>query len=90
MGLKVTLFKSHSGANERQLATLTGLGLKKLGDFKILKDTPDIRGMVFKVKHLVQHELVQEDPPAKKRLKPRHIRLRDAARAKAAQAAKKK
>jgi large subunit ribosomal protein L30 len=88
MGIKVTLYKSHSGSNERQLATLVGLGLKKLGDTKVLKDTPSIRGMVFKVKHLLHTETVQEDPAPRKRLKPRKIRLRDAARAKALKAAK--
>ncbi|MBK7858833.1 MAG: 50S ribosomal protein L30 [Archangiaceae bacterium] len=83
MGIKVTLWKSHSGSNERQVATLVGLGLKKLGDIKVLKDTPAIRGMVFKVKHLIHVETVKEDPKPRKRLKPRKIRLRDAARAKA-------
>lgn len=90
MGIKVRLFRSHSGSNERQVATLVGLGLKKLGDVRILKDTPSIRGMVFKVKHLLEQETVKEDPKARKRLKPRAIRLRDAARAKAEAAAKKK
>lgn len=83
MGIKVTLIKSKSGADERQLATLVGLGLKKLGSSKLLKDTPSIRGMVFKVKHLVESEITKESPLATKRRKPRKIRLRDLARAKA-------
>jgi large subunit ribosomal protein L30 len=83
MGIKVTLWKSHSGSNERQLATLVGLGLKKIGDSRLLKDTPSIRGMVFKVKHLIHQETVKEEPKTRKRMKPRKIRLRDAARAKA-------
>lgn len=83
MGIKVTLWKSHSGSNERQLGTLVGLGLKKIGDTRLLKDTPSIRGMVFKVKHLIHQETVSEEPKARQRLKPRKIRLRDAARAKA-------
>ena len=83
MGIKVTLWKSHSGSNEQQVATLVGLGLKKIGDTKLLKDTPSIRGMVFKVKHLIHQETVKEEPQARKRMKPRKIRLRDAARAKA-------
>ena len=88
MGIKVTLWKSHSGSNERQLGTLVGLGLRKIGDTKVLKDTPSIRGMVFKVKHLIHTETVKEDPQARKRLKPRSVRLRDAARAKAAKETK--
>ena len=82
MGIKVKLVKSFSGAQERQKQTVFGLGLTKLGEEKLLKDTPQIRGMIFKVKHLVHHELVKEEPTIKRR-KPRHIRLRDAARAKA-------
>ena len=85
MGIKVTLWKSHSGSNERQLATLVGLGLRKIGDTKLLMDTPAIRGMVFKVKHLIHTETVKEEPKKRKRLKPRKIRLRDDARAKAAE-----
>jgi len=84
MGIKVTLWKSHSGSNERQLATLVGLGLRKIGDTKLLKDTPAIRGMVFKVKHLIHQETVKDEPAARKRLKPRKIRLRDARRAREA------
>jgi large subunit ribosomal protein L30 len=83
MGIRVTLWKSHSGSNERQLATLVGLGLRKIGDTKLLMDTPAIRGMVFKVKHLIHTETVKDEPKKRKRMKPRKIRLRDAARAKA-------
>lgn len=87
MGLKIKLVKSVSGSNERQRATVTGLGLKKFGDERLLKDTPEIRGMIFKVQHLVTHEVVKEEPVLRKRLKPRAVRNRDAARAKAAQKA---
>ena len=89
MGLKVTLWKSHSGSNERQVATLLGLGLRKIGDTKLLKDTPSIRGMIFKVQHLITNEVVKEEPKLRKRMKPRKIRLRDARRTREAKAAKK-
>ena len=56
MGIKVKLVKSHSGASERQVATIVGLGLKKFGSEKLLKDTPAIRGMINKVRHLVSHD----------------------------------
>lgn len=88
MALKVTLTKSIAGANERQLATVQGLGLKKLGDSRMLLDTPEIRGMAHKVQHLVKTETVEGEVPKRQRSKPRKIRVRDAARA-SAQAAEK-
>jgi large subunit ribosomal protein L30 len=33
---------------------LTGLGLRKMHGSVVRKDTPEIRGMIFKVKHLVE------------------------------------
>lgn len=89
MGLKVTLIKSFSGSSERQLGTIVGLGLKKFGDVRILKDSPEVRGMVKKVAHLVHAEVVKQDPVPHKRLKARKIRVRDLARAEAEAAAKK-
>ncbi len=53
MALKVKLVKSFSGSSEDMVDDHPGLGLKKFGDERLLKDTPSIRGMVFKVKHLV-------------------------------------
>jgi large subunit ribosomal protein L30 len=38
----------------RQTATLIGLGLNKLHRTRTLKDTPQVRGMIDKVKHLVR------------------------------------
>ena len=84
MGIKVKLVKSHSGASERQVATIVGLGLKKFGSEKLLKDTPAIRGMINKVRHLVSHEVVKDEPKVRARQKPRAVRVRDAARAKSA------
>jgi ribosomal protein L30 len=57
MALKIKLTKSFAGASERQLATIRGLGLTKFGQERILKDTPEIRGMIFKVQHLVSQVL---------------------------------
>jgi large subunit ribosomal protein L30 len=85
MGLEVELVKSFSGASESQLATIAGLGLKKFGQKRLLKDTPEIRGMVFKVKHLVSQRVVKEEPAKKPRRKPRKIVRRDRARAAAQQ-----
>lgn len=88
MGLKVKLVKSVSGSDIWQRATVTGLGLKKFGDERLLKDTPAIRGMIFKVQHLVKHEVVKDEPKKTTRKKPRAIRVRDLSRAKAAKAEK--
>ena len=82
MGLKVTLIKGYSGFAQRQKDTVFGLGLKKMGDSRILKDTPAIRGMIHAVRHLVAMEVVKEEAKVRTRLKPRAVRLRDAARAK--------
>jgi large subunit ribosomal protein L30 len=87
MGIKIKLVKSHSGASERQVATIRGLGLEKFGSERILKDTPQVRGMLNKVKHLVTFVDVKEEPKPSIRRKPRKIRVRDAARAKATSAA---
>ena len=39
-----------------QKATLQGLGLRRLGERVVREDTPAIRGMVHKVRHLVEIE----------------------------------
>lgn len=83
--LKVKLVKSSAGSSEDQLRTLRGLGLKKFGDERILQDTPAVRGMVFKMKHLVSHEVLSQDAKVNKRRKPRKIVRRDQARADAEQ-----
>jgi len=83
MALKIQLTKSFAGASDTQMRTIRGLGLKKFGQVRILKDTPANRGMVFKVKHLVTSETVSGEAKVKPRRKPRHVRVREAARAKA-------
>ncbi len=54
--IKVTLRKSSIGYEKSQKRTLTGLGLGKINSSKVLLDTPEIRGMVNKVCHLVEVE----------------------------------
>lgn len=54
--LKVTLVKSTIGSKKDQIATVAALGLTKIRSEKIHNDTPQIRGMVKKVKHLVKVE----------------------------------
>jgi large subunit ribosomal protein L30 len=52
----VTQTKSPIGRKAGQRQTLIGLGLNKIGRTRELEDTPSIRGMINKVKHLVQIE----------------------------------
>ncbi len=39
-----------------QRATLVGLGLNKIGRTRVLEDTPSVRGMIDKVRHLIRVE----------------------------------
>jgi large subunit ribosomal protein L30 len=52
--LKVTLKRSTIKSDKKQRATVRGLGLRKINSSRILKDSPEIRGMVLKVSHLVE------------------------------------
>jgi large subunit ribosomal protein L30 len=54
--VKVTLTKSPIGFNRNQLAVIKGLGLRRIRHTVELKDTPDARGMIHKVRHLVTVE----------------------------------
>lgn len=58
--IKVTLVKSTIGSLENHKRIIEALGLKKIRSSKIHNDTPAIRGMLFKVKHLVTVEEVAE------------------------------
>jgi len=54
--IKVTLKKSQIGSTKKVRATLVGLGLTKTNKTVVRKDTPEIRGMLRKVGHLVEVE----------------------------------
>ena len=54
--VKVTLTKSGIGSTRKVRATLVGLGLTKREKTVVRKDTPEIRGMLRKVEHLVTVE----------------------------------
>ncbi len=54
--LKVTQIGSPIGRKDYQKANLVGLGLNKLHRSRVLEDTPSVRGMIEKVKHLVKVE----------------------------------
>jgi large subunit ribosomal protein L30 len=55
-GLKVTQRKSRNGCDKRQLDTLRSLGLRRINHTVEVNDTPQIRGMLHKVRHLVEVE----------------------------------
>ena len=59
--LKVTLKKGLVGRPEDQRGTVRALGLKRIGHTVVKDDRPEIRGMIFKVKHLVEVEEVSGD-----------------------------
>ena len=54
--LKITLVKSMVGRPEKHRKVLRGMGLTKMNKTVELVDTPQIRGMVNKVSHLVRTE----------------------------------
>ncbi|TQD34848.1 50S ribosomal protein L30 [Haloflavibacter putidus] len=54
--IKVTKSKSAINRTKGQKLTLQALGLKKIGDTVEHQDTPNILGMINKVKHLVSVE----------------------------------
>jgi large subunit ribosomal protein L30 len=54
--LKVTLVRSKYGRGAKQLATVHGLGLRKVRQTVEVEDTPAVRGMINKVIHLVRVE----------------------------------
>jgi large subunit ribosomal protein L30 len=56
--LKITLVKSTIGFNRTQAKTVQGMGLRRLNHTVELADTPATRGMIHKVRHLVD---VQEE-----------------------------
>lgn len=57
--LKITLVRSLIGRPETQRKTVRALGLKKLQSSVIHNDTPDIRGKVTKVAHLLDVEEIE-------------------------------
>jgi len=52
--IKVKQVKSEIGSNRRQRATLRGLGIRRMHKVVEVEDTPSVRGMINKVKHMVR------------------------------------
>ena len=56
MSVKVTQVKSRNGANRQQIDTLRSLGLRKIGHTVERPDSPQLRGLVHTVRHLLAVE----------------------------------
>jgi large subunit ribosomal protein L30 len=52
--LKVTQRRSRNGSNRRQIDTLRSLGLRRIGHTVEVSDSPQVRGMIATVRHLVE------------------------------------
>ena len=66
--LKVTLKKGLVGRPADQRGTVRALGLKRIGQSVEKEDRPEIRGMIFKVRHMVEVEKIGQG--GKKKSKP--------------------
>jgi len=58
--LKVTLKRSVIGRPQRQKRIVEALGLRRMHHAVIQNDTPQIRGMINKIIHLIEIEDIQE------------------------------
>jgi large subunit ribosomal protein L30 len=54
--LKITQIRSTIGAKHNQRESVRSLGLKRISHVVVQEDRPEIRGMIFKVSHLVKVE----------------------------------
>jgi large subunit ribosomal protein L30 len=52
--VRLTQRKSRNGADKSQVATLRSLGLRRIGQTVEVSDSPQIRGMIHKIRHLVE------------------------------------
>jgi len=59
--IKVTQVRSIIGSKEPHKRTVKALGLKRIRDSRVHEDTPQIRGMLHKVRHLVAVEEVERN-----------------------------
>ena len=57
--VKITQVKSKIGSDKRQKRTLEALGIKKMHNPVVVEATPQIKGMITKVRHLVTVEEIK-------------------------------
>ena len=60
MKLQITLTKSPIARLEKQIRTVEALGLRKVGQTVIKEDNPCVRGQIFRVRHMVKVEEIEE------------------------------
>ena len=60
MKLKITQTKSTIASLKNHIANIEALGLHRIGQTVVKEDTPAIRAMIFKVKHMVKVEEIEE------------------------------
>ena len=58
--LRITYTKSSIGCSVDQKETIKSIGLRKLNSSVVRDDSPTVRGMIFKVRHLVTVQEVTE------------------------------
>lgn len=51
--LKIRLLRSTIGTNKSHRETIRGLGLRRVNSISVLNNTPEVRGMLRKVKYLI-------------------------------------
>jgi large subunit ribosomal protein L30 len=61
--LRIQLYKSPIGYSSRQRATVRSLGLRRMHQVVVQRDTPAMRGMLARVPHLVR--IVEEEAPVR-------------------------
>lgn len=76
--IKVTLKRSLSKLTDKQTATLQGLGLRKINQTKVLKDTVAIRGMVMCMQHMLDVERFDGDDSLRESARLRQTRAAQA------------
>jgi large subunit ribosomal protein L30 len=60
--IKVTQVRSSIGTKPKQRGTLRALGLGRIGKSHVVPDTPEVRGQIQKVPHLVEIQPVADEP----------------------------
>ena len=60
MKLKITQTQSTIACLKNHIANIQALGLHHVGDTVIKEDNPAVRGMIFKVKHMVKVEEIED------------------------------
>ena len=67
--LRIVQIRSAIRRTQDQKTTVRTLGIHRLHEVVIHEDTPQIRGMIAKVRHLVTVEEIAEEAPTKRRAK---------------------